>query len=67
MDNIHMKNNQPCKPDCPERSMRCHCICEKYKNYADDREYIRQQRAKSNIIVMYEQSTNRRLYGKKFD
>lgn len=60
-----MTNKHPCSPDCPKRSTYCHSTCEEYKTYADDREYIRQQRSKSNIIISYKRATNRRLYGKK--
>ena len=27
----------PCKRDCPDRSPTCHCTCEKYKAYAEQK------------------------------
>lgn len=60
-------NKIPCPPDCPKRTIRCHSTCKEYKMYVEEREYIRQQRAKDNITIGYENDTKRRLYGKKFD
>ncbi len=33
----------PCK-ECPERTVDCHCTCEAYQNYSDQRKEINARR-----------------------
>lgn len=38
-----LEPNNPCKPDCPERSPTCHSECEKYIAYDILRDIYRNQ------------------------
>lgn len=38
-----LEPNQPCKPDCPDRSPTCHSECEKYLAYDILRDIYRDQ------------------------
>ena len=40
----------PCK-DCNDRHTGCHAECEKYKRFAEEREYNRQERGKKNAAL----------------
>lgn len=40
---VRFDKSCPCY-ECPERSGRCHCDCERYKVYADKCEQLRQKK-----------------------
>lgn len=40
----------PCK-NCPDRVLLCHATCEKYLAYSENRNTIRQNRAKHNKVL----------------
>lgn len=40
--------NSPCKKDCPDRKVGCHSKCPKYKEYAEYRKFISEERHKAN-------------------
>lgn len=51
-----MKEN-PCKPDCPDRSPTCHGTCKKYMEFFKERE---EERAKQDIQRNINESFYRR-------
>lgn len=62
---IRRQNNPPCHK-CPERAAECHTTCERYKEYADKQEQIRQNRYKDNQLTEAErENTHHRLVTRK--
>ena len=57
-----MKN--PCTKDCPDRNATCRTECEKYKEYAQWRESLYEERRKQFMIRDY-QHTNIKRYQRR--
>lgn len=43
-----MKNDVPCY-GCNEREMKCHSVCDKYKEYKERKEQINQQNRNEKV------------------
>ena len=65
---VYPNINCPCK-DCTDRHIACHCECEKYKEFKENREQINQEIRKKaeqeNSLISYERQRVERIMGKK--
>lgn len=60
-----MKNKPPCK-DCPDRSVRCHAECERYKAFTAEREEIRAEKGRNRAFRRYKIDNYNRLMIERF-
>lgn len=55
-----MKEN-PCRKDCPERSIACHGSCGRYREFRAYRDELSKDRAKKSMLRGYDADFHRKI------